>query len=138
MFRNQAACPAPAVADQSSKTPPVEKATTGPAAAPLRVTIVKPNGPAGALPPVVQERVASDRLAKPLRGKPIEAVRPGSLPSKSPLRRHRIVDGDTLTGLAERLLGSSERAKEIFAANRDVLDDPNLLPIGVELKIPSR
>lgn len=49
---------------------------------------------------------------------------------------HRIVDGDTLTSLAERYLGSAARANEIFAANRDVLDDPGLLPIGVELRLP--
>ena len=38
--------------------------------------------------------------------------------------------------LAERYLGPASRAGEIFAANRDVLFDPKLLPIGVELKIP--
>jgi nucleoid-associated protein YgaU len=51
---------------------------------------------------------------------------------------HKIVDGDTLGDLAARYLGSSARAKEIFEANRDVLTDPELLPIGVELKIPAR
>lgn len=51
-------------------------------------------------------------------------------------RKHRVVDGDTLPALAERYLGDGERWGEIFAANRDVLVDPRLLPIGVELKIP--
>lgn len=49
---------------------------------------------------------------------------------------HTVVDGDTLAGLAERYLGSAARAEEIYRANRDVLADPALLPIGVELKIP--
>lgn len=53
-------------------------------------------------------------------------------------RTHRIVDGDTLGKIAERYLGAANRAGEIFAANRDVLNDPDLLPIGVELKIPPR
>ena len=51
---------------------------------------------------------------------------------------HRIVDGDTLSKLAERYLGHGERYLEIFELNRDVLSSPDLLPIGAVLKIPSR
>jgi nucleoid-associated protein YgaU len=53
-------------------------------------------------------------------------------------RLHTVVDGDTLAGLAERYLGSAARAADLYNANRDVLQDPELLPIGVELKIPPR
>ena len=49
---------------------------------------------------------------------------------------HKIIDGDSLALLAERYLGSASRADEIFAANRNVLSRPEILPIGVELKIP--
>jgi nucleoid-associated protein YgaU len=52
-------------------------------------------------------------------------------------RTHVVVDGDTLTGLAARYLGSSDRYREIFAANRQILPTPDLLPIGATLKIPS-
>jgi nucleoid-associated protein YgaU len=51
---------------------------------------------------------------------------------------HKIADGDTLPALAERYLGSANRAMEIFEANRGVLASPQLLPIGVELKLPPR
>ena len=51
-------------------------------------------------------------------------------------RVHKIADGDTLGDLARDISGSAARAMEIYAANRDVLADPKLLPIGVELKIP--
>jgi len=54
------------------------------------------------------------------------------------LRVHRIVDGDTLARLAERFLGDANRQAEIHALNEAQLPDPNLLPIGVELKIPPR
>lgn len=50
---------------------------------------------------------------------------------------HRIVDGDTLSGLAQRYLGSSARFREIFIANRDRLETPDVLPIGVVLRIPA-
>jgi nucleoid-associated protein YgaU len=49
---------------------------------------------------------------------------------------HKIADGDTLASLAERYLGTPARAMDIYNANRETLSDPELLPIGVELKIP--
>jgi nucleoid-associated protein YgaU len=57
----------------------------------------------------------------------------------APLRlTHKITDGDTLSKLAERYLGRGERYLEIYDLNRDVLANPDLLPIGVLLKIPPR
>jgi nucleoid-associated protein YgaU len=52
-------------------------------------------------------------------------------------RRHRVVDGDTLAQLAQKYLGDERRYLEILCANREVLTDPNLLPIGAELIIPA-
>ena len=52
--------------------------------------------------------------------------------------RHVVVDGDTLSVLAERYLGRAEAYLEIFEYNRDVLASPDLLPIGAVLEIPSR
>ena len=52
-------------------------------------------------------------------------------------RRHRVVDGDTLAQLAQRYLGDDRRYLEILCANRELLKDPGLLPIGVELIIPA-
>jgi nucleoid-associated protein YgaU len=68
-------------------------------------------------------------------GLPVAPLQQDSLSGKPP-RLHRIVDGDTLTALAKRYLGSADLAMEIFKANREVLSDPDLLPIGAELKIP--
>jgi len=53
-------------------------------------------------------------------------------------RTHCIVDGDTLAELARRYLGDAARANEIFATNRDVLETPDVLPIGRKLRIPPR
>jgi nucleoid-associated protein YgaU len=58
-------------------------------------------------------------------------------PAEQPkLVEHRVIDGDTLPALAQRYLGDASRAVEIFEANRDVLADPELLPIGAILKMP--
>ena len=63
---------------------------------------------------------------------------PPQLPTREkPARRHRIRDGDTLESLALRYLNDEHRADEIFAANRGLLADPALLPIGIELVIPT-
>ena len=55
-----------------------------------------------------------------------------------PLREHVLADGDTLSRLAERYLGSAARSGEILDLNRGVLGDGSLLPIGKLLKIPPR
>ena len=54
------------------------------------------------------------------------------------LRTHIIVDGDSLSKLAGRYLDDPQLGEAIFQLNRDVLLDPDLLPIGTELKIPER
>ena len=63
-------------------------------------------------------------------------TRPRQADRAEAARTHRIADGDTLAALAARYLGSSERLMEIYEANRDLLSDPDVLPIGVELRIP--
>jgi nucleoid-associated protein YgaU len=55
----------------------------------------------------------------------------------SPPRDYRIRRMDTLEDLAERFLGSKEKATELFEANRHVLQDRLVLPIGAVIRIPS-
>ncbi len=55
----------------------------------------------------------------------------------SPYRTHVVHNGDTLERLAERYLADGARALELFDLNRDVLENPHLLPIGAELRIPA-
>lgn len=50
---------------------------------------------------------------------------------------HTIADGDTLESLALRYFGDSSRGREIYEANRQILLNPSVLPIGVELVIPT-
>lgn len=45
-------------------------------------------------------------------------------------------DGDDLTGIALRAYGSAGAASAIWAANRDRLADPQILPIGMVLRMP--
>ena len=72
-----------------------------------------PPGPFGAPPPVSE--------ASPLAPQ---------------MRSHIVHEGDTLERIADRYLGDAGRAIEIFDLNRDILENPHLLRIGAELKIP--
>ncbi len=54
-----------------------------------------------------------------------------------PDKLHKIVDGDTLAKLAQRYWGHADRFADLYAYNRDVLNDPDVLPIGAELRIPA-
>jgi nucleoid-associated protein YgaU len=56
----------------------------------------------------------------------------------APEQTHTIVDGDTLQNLAQHYLGRSDRYMELFQYNRNVLRNPDELPIGAELRIPSQ
>lgn len=51
-------------------------------------------------------------------------------------RTHVIQPGETLTGLAERYLGSHARFRELYLANRELIADPNRLPVGTAIVIP--
>ena len=44
--------------------------------------------------------------------------------------------GDSLWKIAKNLLGSGSRWNEIYEANRDVIRDPNMIYVGLELTIP--
>ena len=50
---------------------------------------------------------------------------------------HTVVAGDSLSSLAQRYLGSADRWKEIYEANRDTIRDPGMIHIGQVLTIPA-
>ena len=44
--------------------------------------------------------------------------------------------GDTLSGIAEKMLGSQARYRDIYEANRDRMTSPDRLDVGKPLRIP--
>jgi nucleoid-associated protein YgaU len=101
----------------------------------------------GGLPPEsgkspYMANTSKDAFAASLRALSVSAQsvddRGGTDGFRPVLKQHRIVDGDTLDGLAQRYLGDAHRAEEIFELNRDQLRDPNILPVGRRLRIPHR
>ena len=51
-------------------------------------------------------------------------------------RKYTVQPGDTLSKISERYYGYAERYMKIFLANRDQLDNPNLIQPGMVLVIP--
>lgn len=56
--------------------------------------------------------------------------------TKSASAEYKVVKGDTMARIAEEHLGDAKRSPEIFAANRDRIDDPNYINIDDKLRIP--
>lgn len=49
---------------------------------------------------------------------------------------YEVVSGDTLGAIAKQFYGAAGKYMKIFEANRDILDDPNLIKVGQKLRIP--
>ena len=73
--------------------------------------------------PVEQPKAAGADLAE------IAAAAPAA-------KLHKVVSGDTLSAIAKKYYGSANQYMKIFEANRDILNDPNLIKVGQKLRIP--
>ncbi|MEJ5310354.1 MAG: LysM peptidoglycan-binding domain-containing protein [Anaerolineae bacterium] len=51
-------------------------------------------------------------------------------------RTYVVAAGDTLSAIAKKFYGDADRWKEILAANKDAIKDPNAIRVGQELVIP--
>jgi nucleoid-associated protein YgaU len=99
----------------------------------LEISLAEANDPfAGASPPELQRGDAKVFTTVSDVGGPAAPLAPE--PPEQEL--HIIHEGDSLARLAGRYLGDESRSLEIFELNRDVLGNPHVLPLGVELRIP--
>ena len=51
---------------------------------------------------------------------------------------HTVVSGDTLGKIAKNCLGNASLYPKIFEANKDILDNPDMIKVGQKLTIPNR
>lgn len=68
-------------------------------------------------------------------GAPATPTTPAAEPA---YKTHTVKRGESLSTIALRTLGDSERYMEIYQANRDQLKTPDALQLGMTLKIPPR
>lgn len=73
-----------------------------------------------------------EKLKAFLKGEPPE-VAPTPAPAQA---TYTVVAGDSLSRIAQRMLGDGNRWREIFELNRDQISDPNLIYPGMVLKLP--
>ena len=50
--------------------------------------------------------------------------------------QYTVEPGDTLSSIAQRFLGDADRSRAIFQANRDQIEDPDLIFPGQVLRVP--
>ena len=50
--------------------------------------------------------------------------------------QYTVEPGDTLSSIAEQFLGDADRSRAIFQANRDQIEDPDLIFSGQVLRVP--
>ena len=108
------------------------------------------DGPLVVRQPVVEPREAPARADEAARPQPAAAApapvatapaaQPApaaSAPAAPEPKRYVIQPRDTLSSIAAQHLGDRNQWKVIFEANRDRLADPDRLPLGKEIVIPS-
>lgn len=72
----------------------------------------------------------------PGQGRPAIAENPA--PARPAGKTYTMQRGDVLSVVAQKTLGSARRWHELVEANKDVIDDPDNIPAGTVLKIPSQ
>ena len=63
-------------------------------------------------------------------------TRPGSQPGQAGRATYVVERGDSLIKIARNVLHDASRWQEIYELNRDELESPHLLRIGMELRLP--
>jgi|TARA_B110000014_G_C20073932_1_gene560405 nucleoid-associated protein YgaU len=60
-----------------------------------------------------------------------------SVADESVYHRHTVASGETLGGIAKHYFKNAMKYKEIFAANTNTLDNPDVIKVGQVLDIPN-
>ncbi|QDV80102.1 LysM peptidoglycan-binding domain-containing protein [Botrimarina mediterranea] len=109
-------------------------------ASPYEAEFNEPN-PYGARPRFDAASTGFDSDRNPLRydasaGQSFDPIERQPAAASESFVQHIVTDGDTLASIADRYLGDSARSQELFELNRDRLQHPDVLPIGMVLKAP--
>lgn len=76
-----------------------------------------------------------------IQGKPVSPPSEPAQPSPDPvpsIKEYVVHAGDTLSGIATDIYGTSGMARAIYQANRDILADEHSLRVGMRLKLPPK
>jgi nucleoid-associated protein YgaU len=87
-------------------------------------------------PPAAEEPSAVAAPPAAPKAEPAGQETPPAAPQPAAERTYTVVSGDTLWKIAEQMYGNGSHYMKIFEANTDVLEDPDRIFPGQELKIP--
>jgi LysM repeat protein len=86
----------------------------------------------------LDEMVEPDNIVNAIKVVKPEAPAPEpAAAAEAPTEKiHEVVAGDTLGHIAQKYYGKASEYMKIFEANRDILDNPDLIKVGQKLRIP--
>ena len=83
----------------------------------------------------VDQAVKADNIVNAIEVK--KAPEPEAAPEPAAEKRiYEVVSGDTLGAISQKFYGKASDYMKIFEANRDILDNPDLIKVGQKLVIP--
>jgi len=96
-------------------------------------------------PPEPEKKAAPGLPAPEPAAAPGDVVPPPNVKKAAPIlietlpggaRVYTVVQGDTLYGISVKVFGSPRHYERIYEANREKIEDPNTLRIGLKLALP--
>ncbi len=84
----------------------------------------------------VDQAVKADNIVNAIEVAKKPEPEPAAPPEASAERIYEVVAGDTLGAIAQKYYGKASAYMKIFEANRDTLDNPDLIKPGQKLRIP--
>lgn len=83
----------------------------------------------------IDQAVKADNIVNAIEVK--KAPAPEAAPAPAAAERiYEVVSGDTLGAISKKYYGKASAYMKIFEANRDILDNPDLIKVGQKLRIP--
>ncbi|MFO0874919.1 MAG: LysM peptidoglycan-binding domain-containing protein [Phycisphaerales bacterium] len=79
---------------------------------------------------------APEALAKPVVAMNDRAGGVGARADDAKVREHTVKDGETLSSIAQKLLGTTSRWQELYQLNKDRIKNPDDVSPGTVLKLP--
>lgn len=105
----------------------------------LGEAVLAPAGQAPKKIPGARKPAAAPKDVPKAKSTPVErSIAKAEKPGKDAVATYKIARGDSLGTIAQKLLGTSRRAKELYQLNKGVLEDENTLIPGTVIKLPAR
>jgi len=76
------------------------------------------------------------KVEEPAKDKPAVAKQEPAVKVENGQKIYTVQPGDTLSGISVKVYNTSRHYQKIYEANKESIDDPNTLPVGLKLAMP--